>query len=237
MNKSKPAPALPSVADARALVAKHNDELISIRAEIASRETGLIALALDDDDSKFEESTLAIERLRRSELRADKRLIAVEVQLAEAQAREKEARRAALYLAGEKAVSEIETLASKYTEHAGAIVEILREINRRAEVIEIANNNRADYAPWFEAPQLALSVRLPIGGGEYGWLWPEAQNAEQETVTPTPFVHLAQPLLSETFGERFAKDGTRVFKMPPSDWGMPREFINTKSQSPAFEAN
>jgi hypothetical protein len=179
---SKPTPAeMNAVETAELLVAQRADELAIIEGDIASAEADLPELAGSEDDSAFETASLGIERLRRKELRATKRLEAARAELAEAEAGEKEDRRKARYEAGANAVAEIETLTAKYTEHAGAIVEILREINSRAKVIEVANNNRADYAPWFEAPQLGLSVRLPIGGGEYGWLWPEAAERRAES--------------------------------------------------------
>ncbi len=152
--KNTPAEAL-SVDEAERALAERTAELAAVRGDIAAAQAALPALALDPDDAKFETKSLEIDRLKRAQLRASARLDQARTALTDAKAREKEQRRKARYEAGAKALAEIETLAGKYSEHAVAIVEILREIDRRAEAIEVANNNRADYAPWLEVPQLA----------------------------------------------------------------------------------
>lgn len=135
MKLPKPAPETPDVVAIRAA------ELAAIRAEITAAEAALPALAESDDDEKFESVSLTIERLKRSELRAAKRLEAAQTAHAEAEAREERDRRRALYAAGTKAHAEAEKLAGTYAEHAAVISEILRAIDKLRPPVEAANTN------------------------------------------------------------------------------------------------
>ena len=148
-----------------------------------------------------------------------------------------------MYEAGLRAESEVEKLIDEYGRRAAAIVETLREIGKHADAINVASENRPLYSPLFAIRGLLLggSVVLPSANDEYRYIWsrgePEPNAAGAEAAPVAPFVPRSQPHAGEKFGGRTLPDGTRVFKMPPSDWGTPREYVNTETRSRDFEAN
>lgn len=161
--KTTPA-AEPSAAEAEQLVAERSKELAAIRADIAAAEASLHRLADSDDDDAFETASLAIERMRRGELRATRRLEGANAALTAAKAREAEERRQALFEAGVKAAAEVERLADEYGRRATAVAETLLEIAKYAETIRVADDNRPDDALWLSdlyALRIHESVVLP----------------------------------------------------------------------------
>lgn len=139
MKIPKPAPA-DAVGDAAHQVALRNDELNSIRAEIAAAEAALLALAQFDDDEKFEEATLRIDRLKRAELRAEKRLEAAQTAHAEAEVREEQDRKKTAYEAGLNACREAESIIKgDYRTHAAALAEVLSRLEELYAIVKTAN--------------------------------------------------------------------------------------------------
>ncbi len=152
MKTKSPAPAeAPSVTDAERAVTERTAELAAIRANIATAEAALPALALDPDDSKFEAKSLEIERSRRNELRAVKRLEQARETVAEAERREKEDRRQSLYEAAQAACSEAEKLIKgEYKTHAAAISKVLGRLAELIEVVDRANKNLPEDMTWMQ---------------------------------------------------------------------------------------
>ncbi|QAY95104.1 hypothetical protein CWB41_04650 [Methylovirgula ligni] len=242
MTKLKPAPAAePSVADAERAVSEAALEFADIKARIASAEAALPRLALDPDDSKFEEASLQIDRLKRSKLRAQARLEQAKAALIAANARAKESRRKALYDAGLAAEAEIKKLVDEYGRRAAAVVEVLREIATHADAINVASENRPLYSPLFDVRGLYIGgcVVLPSAHDEHGYIWsrgePEPEDAETTPTPATPFMPRARPLAGEKLSGRTLPDGTRRITLPPSDWGTPREYTEVHSHN--LEAN
>ncbi len=136
-----------------------------------------------------------------------------------------------MYEAGLRAESEVEKLIDEYERRAAAIVETLREIGKHADAINVASENRPLYSPLFALRGLLLggSVVLPSANDEYRYIWSRGE-PEPEAAAPeapplvAPFIPRAQPHAAEKFGGRTLPDETRVFKMPASDWGAPREY-------------
>ena len=121
-------------------VAQRTTELEAIRAEIAGAEAGLPALALDPDDAKYEETSLHIERLRRSELRAQKRLEVAREAHAEAEAGAEQERKRTAYEAGLNACREAESLImGDYRTHAAGLAEVLSRLEELYAIVKAAN--------------------------------------------------------------------------------------------------
>src|SRR5665213_1416297 len=95
-------------------VAQRTTELEAIRAEIAAAGAALPALAQSDDDAAFESASLNIERLRRAELRAVKRLEGAREAFVAARAAEEQEQRRTMHEAGVRAAAEAEKLAGEY---------------------------------------------------------------------------------------------------------------------------
>lgn len=141
MTKAKPASTnVSSIDDHEHAVAQRADELAAIRHEIATAEAELPKIAESDDDEKFEEASLSIERLKRAELRASKRLEAAREAYAEAKVREEQDRRQALYAAAQSACKEAEQLVKgEYRTHAAALAEVLSRLEELYAIINAAN--------------------------------------------------------------------------------------------------
>lgn len=149
MTKKPTAPAdAASVADAAALVAQLKADIAALEIEIATAESERDAKALELKDEEFEALVLKNERTKRSLLRLHKQLDAASEALEVAKAGEEQDRRKALYEAGQKAESEVERLVAEYGKRAASVAETLHDINKHAEVIRVANENRPDYTPW-----------------------------------------------------------------------------------------
>ena len=149
MTKLKPAPAEPSVQDAEAAVTRASAELNAIRTEMAATEGALPTLALDPDDTKFEEASLTLDRLKRSELRAAARLKQARASLVEAKARVEQDRRQSLYEAGQAACREAETLVNgEYKTHAAALAKVMSRLGELYAVVEAANDRPPDGTTW-----------------------------------------------------------------------------------------
>lgn len=243
MTKQTSVPALPSAEDAAALVAARESELAAIRADTATAEAAMPALALDPDDSAFESASLEIERMRRGEMRAVARLESAQADLLEAKAREQQDRRQTLHEAGKAAAAEVERLAVEYGRRATAVAETLREIHKHAETIRIADDNRPTGAPWFDVYGLRIkeSVVLPAAtkDGDYVWCRGEpaprppkspgyvtvdgimvqfdasnsAHVAARAAEKPTPVRTHHQPVGPQVLG-----NGPRKFTMPACEW-------------------
>lgn len=231
MKIPKPA-AADAVSEAAHQVTLRNDELAAIRSEIAAAESALPSLALEPDDAKFETASLAIERLRRSELRAQKRLEASHAAYAEAKAGEEQGRRRALYAEGVKAHEEGERLLEQYATKAAEIVEILRGLDKLRAPIDAANKylpNAEREIDWYEMTRLCESVVLPAstcGGKDFWWrstewtagpldeprgrAWQPPRLADLPPPAPRP----EQPI-----GPRTTDNNGRKLMMPPCDFG------------------
>lgn len=223
MTKLKTAPAaLPSVAEAAArAVSEREDALAVIEGDIASAEASLSDLASEDDDALFEATSLNIERLRRSELRASKRLAAAHTAHTEAKAGEERGRRRALYEAGLQADAEVERLAGEYGKRAAAVAETLHDIHQHAEVIRIANENRPDYTPWSDPHGLRIyeGVRLPAAAKSGASIWP-LDLPQGRAWQPPSLTELPPPApRADPVGQRTLEKGGRAFVMPACDFG------------------
>jgi hypothetical protein len=162
-----------AVEAAELLVATREDELAIIEGDIASAEADLPELAGSEDDAAFESASLGVERLRRKELRATKRLEAARAELATAEARDKQDRKSARYEAGKKAAEEVDRLTAEYGERAAALIETFRKIARHAEVINAANESCSHYAQRLDVRGLRIGERVVLvdASTEYGYLW------------------------------------------------------------------
>jgi hypothetical protein len=247
MTKSKTAPAAePSVADAERVVAEAAQDFGDFRLKIEEAESALRNLALGTDDDAYESKSIEIGRLRRAELRADVRLTHAREALIKAKAREEQDRRRALFAEGQKAAVEVEKLVGVYADHAAAIADTLRAIDKLRAPVETANGNLPADMHKIDADhalKIHNDVELPATseGGEKFWWKPDyygygplkprpailrfsnAVEALPSAQAPRP-----QPLPGEIFGERVMPDGTRVFKAPPSDWGTPIEYAEKR---------
>jgi hypothetical protein len=190
----------PSVHDAERQVAQRNDELVSIRTEIATREASLVALALVENDTAFEEASLAVDRLRRHVFGATTRLEAARETLTLAKAREEHCRRHGIYEAGRKAAAEAERLAGIYAEHANAIAETLVAIDRLREPIAAANADLPDDEREIDAHALEIHkrVELPAAGesGEPFWYREDHIGYSPLNPRPVPEAYIPQPVFA-----------------------------------------
>jgi hypothetical protein len=225
MNTKQPAPALMSSAEAERVVAERTSELAAIKADIASKQAALSKLAMDPDDAKFEEASLAIERQQRAELRAKKRLEAAQEALAEAKGREKQARFRALYGAGQKAAAEAEKLAGDYAKHAAAIADIFCAIDKLNAPVEAANAALPDGEQRIDADH-ALAIHLwtelpaAVSGREHFW-WRGPLNATPEPVFIPRIVTFepSTPRAEKQAGPQLlGESGARGYTLPACDW-------------------
>lgn len=237
-----PAEALGGFNGGERLVAARADELAIIERDIASAESRRRELLVGDDDTAYESAEIALERLGRKRHRAFVRLEVARTEHAEAKASEKEARRAALYEAGRAAAIEVERLVEEYEKRAAAVVETLREIAAHAEAIKIADDNRAPYTQWLDSDSLRIggSVVLPASTQGGGYIWPSDEivpEAAENSTPAAPRVYQPASQQEKQYGEHVSDDGSRRIVLPVSDWGTPREYVNTESQSRSFDAN
>jgi hypothetical protein len=229
MKATTPAPALMSSADAERVVEERTTELAAVKADIARRQSSLAELANDEDDSKFESASLAIERLFRAKVRAEKRLEAAQEVFTEAKAREEQARRRVLFEAGTKAAAEADNLVSEYAKHAEQIADIFGKIDKLREPIEVANAALPDGEQMIDADHaiaIHLWTELPaaVRGREHVW-WRGPLNATPEPVF-VPRIVTAEPDLPQQkrAGPQLIGDnGARKYVMPPSEWRSPAQ--------------
>ncbi len=237
----------PGVDEAERSVALRNDELNAIRAEIAAAEAALPKLAQSDDDTAFESASLQIDRLKRAELRAAARLEQAREALTEAKASEEQGRRRALFEAGKKAAAEAERLAGEYAEHAGAIVEVLKAIDKLREPIEAANDALPEGGDRIDADhalRINRSVKLPAATSDGAELWyvdyygfsplnprpailrfsnaVEALPSAQTPRAPAPQPVPQSAQLPNNFGE-LRPDGVRTYRLPKCEWPLRAE--------------
>jgi hypothetical protein len=154
----------PNVDDATRLLAERTAELEKIKGDITTSEASLPGLAQAEDDEAFEKASLNIERLRRSELRASTRLGQARMALLDAEDREYQGHRRALFDAGKMAACEAAKLLGTYAGHAEAIAGILREIEKFRDPIETANESLPDGKARIDADHalgINRSVELP----------------------------------------------------------------------------
>lgn len=174
---SAPAEAPVTTEEAARLVKQREGELTGIKTDIIAAEASLPELAAQDDDDVFESASLAIERLKRAELRATKRLEQARTTLAEAEAREEQSRRRALFEEGRKAAAEADRLVSKYGEHAAAVADVFRAIDKLRASVEAANESlpQDERAIDTHAFEIYRRVELPATtkAGEAFWYRPD----------------------------------------------------------------
>lgn len=229
MKLPKPAPEAPDT------LAQRTAELDAIRAEIAAAEAALPALAQSDDDEKFESASLAIERLKRSELRARKRLEQAQTAHAEAEAREEQERRRSLYEAGTKAHAEGERLLEQYATKAAEIVAILRGLSDLRAPIDAANKHLPDGErdiDWYGITRLCGIVALPAATRDGAAFWWQANEwtpgpldeSRGRTWQPPSLSDLPPPAARpDQDGQHMIDNGARRYVLPPCDFGRPAQ--------------
>jgi hypothetical protein len=228
----------PSVDDAERQVAQRNDELISIRTEIATKEASLLALAL----GKRYRVRGGVAGGRTPEAACVRRvgLAAARETLARAKARDEQDRRRGLYEAGTKAAAEIERLAGEYERQALAIAKTFFAIEAQRAAIEAANKSLPDGERIIDSADYALrinySAKLPaaregseapwaIDGYGYGKLDPRPQGripyfneSLERPTTPTAPQPVPQQARRPDDHVKTRHDGGLVYKVPPVQW-------------------
>jgi hypothetical protein len=178
MTKLKATPAaLTAVEQAELLIAQREDELAIIEGDLAAAEAALSDLAAQEDDDAYETKSIEIERLRRSEVRVIRRLGTAREAFFEAERDEEQNRRRSTFAEGKKAASEADRLVQVYAEHARAIAETLRAIEKLREPVETANRDAPPGEREIDTHALSihLSVELPAStpDGERFWYRPD----------------------------------------------------------------